>query len=150
MRQNRQFSGSSCRRSCFGVPRDRLALRGPDESSALLDILRQQHERQLGCPRGRTFQENGLDVELIHIPSTSRAIQAMLAGEMAFSYTDGRTAVQAALKGVDVVMLAGAANRFVFSFMARPDIRASTILKARKSALHASDLYLHSDSMGNV
>ena len=34
----------------------------------------------------------------------------------AFSYTDGRTAVQAALKGVDVVMLAGAANRFVFLF----------------------------------
>src|SRR5499425_3253135 len=42
------------------------------------------------------FKKNGLDVELIHIPSTSRAIQAMLAG---------------------------AANRFVFSFMARPEIK---------------------------
>jgi NitT/TauT family transport system substrate-binding protein len=78
------------------------------------------------------FKKNGLDVELIHIQSTSRAIQAMLAGEMAFSYTDGRTAVQAALKGVDTVMLAGAANRFVFSFMARPDVKRVTDLKGKK------------------
>src|SRR5260370_39935617 len=68
------------------------------------------------------FKKNGLDVELIHIPSTSRAIQVMLAGEMAFSYTDGRTAVQAALKGVDGVMLARPAHRFGFSFMAPPEI----------------------------
>ena len=78
------------------------------------------------------FKKNGLDVELIHIPSTSRAIQAMLAGEMAYSYTDGRTAVQAAIKGADVVMLAGAANRFVFSFMARPEIKKIGDLRGRK------------------
>src|SRR5262245_340146 len=78
------------------------------------------------------FKKNGLDVELIHIPSTSRAIQAMLAGEMAYSYTDGRTAVQAAMKGADVVMLAGAANRFVFSFMARPEIKKISDLRGRK------------------
>ncbi len=29
------------------------------------------------------FKKNGLDVELVHIPSTSRAIQTMLAGEIA-------------------------------------------------------------------
>ncbi len=29
------------------------------------------------------FKRNGLDVELLHIPSSSRAIQAMLAGELA-------------------------------------------------------------------
>jgi NitT/TauT family transport system substrate-binding protein len=78
------------------------------------------------------FRKNGLDVELIHIPSTSRAIQAMLAGEMAYSYTDGRTAVQATLKGADVVMLAGAANRFVFSFMARPEIKKISDLRGKK------------------
>src|ERR1700758_3417526 len=78
------------------------------------------------------FKKNGLDVELIHIPSTSRAIQAMLAGEMAYSYTDGRTAVQATMKGADVVMLAGAANRFVFSFMARPEIKKIGDLRGRK------------------
>src|SRR4030095_2418507 len=60
------------------------------------------------------FKKNGLEVEMLHISSTSRAIQTMLAGEGAFSYTDGRTAVQADLKGV--VMLAGVANHFVFVF----------------------------------
>src|SRR3989338_3358511 len=36
------------------------------------------------------FKKNGLDVELIHIPSSSRGIQAILAGEIAFSYGQAR------------------------------------------------------------
>ena len=45
------------------------------------------------------FKKNGLEVEMLHIPSTSRAIQTMMAGEIGFSYTDGRNAVQANLAG---------------------------------------------------
>jgi ABC-type nitrate/sulfonate/bicarbonate transport system substrate-binding protein len=78
------------------------------------------------------FRRNGLEIELIHIPSTSRAIQTMLAGEVAFSYTDGRNAVQAALSGADVVMLAGVANHFVFSFMARPEYKKISDLRGKK------------------
>lgn len=78
------------------------------------------------------FRKNGLEIELIHIPSTSRAIQTMLAGEVAFSYTDGRNAVQASLSGADVVMLAGVANRFVFSFMARPEYKKISDLRGKK------------------
>lgn len=78
------------------------------------------------------FKKNGLEVELLHIPSTSRAIQTMLAGEIAFSYTDGRNAVTANLRGADVVMLAGVANRFVFSFMARPEIKKISDLRGKK------------------
>ena len=48
------------------------------------------------------FKKNGLEVELVHIPSTSRAIQTLLAGELAYTYMDGRTSVQATLKGADV------------------------------------------------
>lgn len=78
------------------------------------------------------FRKNGLEIELIHIPSTSRAIQTMLAGEVAFSYTDGRNAVQANLSGADVVMLAGVANHFVFSFMARPEYKKISDLRGKK------------------
>lgn len=78
------------------------------------------------------FRKNGLDVELVHIPSTSRAIQVMLAGELNYSYMDGRTAVQATLRGADVVILTGVANRLVFSFMARPEIKSVNELKGRK------------------
>ena len=78
------------------------------------------------------FKTNGLDVELVHIPSTSRAIQVMLAGELQYSYMDGRNSVTAALKGADVVILAGVANRLVFSFMARPEIKSFKDMKGRR------------------
>lgn len=78
------------------------------------------------------FRKNGLEVELVHIPSTSRAIQVMLAGELNYSYMDGRNSVTAALKGTDVVIVAGVANRLVFSFMARPEIKSFAEMKGRK------------------
>jgi NitT/TauT family transport system substrate-binding protein len=78
------------------------------------------------------FKKNGLDVELVHIPSTSRAIQVMLAGELQYSYMDGRNSVTAALKGADVVILTGVANRLVFSFMARPELKNISELKGKK------------------
>jgi ABC-type nitrate/sulfonate/bicarbonate transport system substrate-binding protein len=78
------------------------------------------------------FKKNGLDVELIHIPSSSRGIQAILAGEIAFSYMDGLNAAQANLKGAGVVLVAGATNRFVFSLMAKPEIKRVVDLKGKK------------------
>jgi ABC-type nitrate/sulfonate/bicarbonate transport system substrate-binding protein len=78
------------------------------------------------------FKKNGLEVELVHIPSTSRAIQTLLAGELAYTYMDGRTAVQATLKGADAAIVAGVANRLVFSFMARPEIKSFNDLKGKK------------------
>jgi ABC-type nitrate/sulfonate/bicarbonate transport system substrate-binding protein len=60
------------------------------------------------------------------------AIQTMLAGEVAFSYTDGRNAVTAGLRGADIVMLAGVANHFVFSMMARPEIKRINDLRGKK------------------
>src|ERR1044072_5304704 len=78
------------------------------------------------------FRKNGLEVELVHIPSTSRAIQVMLAGELNYSYMDGLNSVTAALKGTDVVIIAGVANRLVFSFMARPELKSFAEMKGRK------------------
>ncbi len=77
------------------------------------------------------FKRNGLDVEFIHVPSTSRAIQAMLAGEIAFSGLDVLNAVEADLKGADVVLLAAMTNRLVFSLMARPEIKRVADLKGK-------------------
>ncbi|MGH7875585.1 MAG: ABC transporter substrate-binding protein [Candidatus Binatia bacterium] len=78
------------------------------------------------------FKKNGLEVELVHIPSTSRAIQVMLAGELQYTYMDGRNSVTAAMKGADVAILAGVANRLVFSFMARPEIKTFINLRGKK------------------
>ena len=94
------------------------------------------------------FKKNGLDVELIHIPSSSRGIQAILAGEIAFSFMDGSNAAQATLKGANIVLVAGATNRQVFSLMAKPELKKITELKGKKvgitrvgSSTHTSALY---------
>jgi NitT/TauT family transport system substrate-binding protein len=94
------------------------------------------------------YKKNGLDVELIHIPSSSRGIQAILAGEIAFSSMDGVNAAQATLKGANIVLVAGATNRQVFSLMAKPEFKRITDLKGKKigitrigSSTHTSALY---------
>ncbi|MBI2999551.1 MAG: ABC transporter substrate-binding protein [Deltaproteobacteria bacterium] len=94
------------------------------------------------------FKKNGLEVELIHIPSSSRGIQAILAGELAFSTMDGLNAVQANLKGAGLALVAGATNRFVFSLMSRPEIKKISDLKGKKigitrigSSTHTATLY---------
>lgn len=94
------------------------------------------------------FKKNGLDVELIHIPSSSRAIQTILAGEIAFSFMDGNNEAQANLKGANLALIAGATNRMVFSLMAKPEIKKIADLKGKKigitrvgSSTHTSALY---------
>ena len=94
------------------------------------------------------FKKNALEVELIHIPSSSRAIQAILAGEIAISFMDGSNAAQANLKGANLALVAGATNRQVFSLMARQDIKRITELRGKKigitrigSSTHTSALY---------
>lgn len=94
------------------------------------------------------FKKHGLDVELIHIPSSSRGIQAILAGEIDFSFMDGSNAAQANLKGANVVLIAGATNRQVFSLMAKNEFKRIADLKGKKigitrvgSSTHTSALY---------
>jgi NitT/TauT family transport system substrate-binding protein len=94
------------------------------------------------------FKKNGLDVELIHIPSSSRGIQAILAGEIAFSFMDGVNAAQANLKGANLALVAGATNRQVFSLMAKPEFKRIADLRGKKigitrvgSSTHTSALF---------
>lgn len=94
------------------------------------------------------FKKHGLEVEMIHIASSSRGIQAILAGEIAFSYMDGLNAAQANLKGAGLAYVAGATNRMVFSLMSRPEIKRVGDLKGKKigitrvgSSTHTAALY---------
>ncbi|HEX2230420.1 MAG TPA: ABC transporter substrate-binding protein [Candidatus Binatia bacterium] len=94
------------------------------------------------------FKKQGLEVELIHIPSSSRGIQAILAGEIAFSFMDGSNAAQANLKGANLALVAGATNRQVFSLMAKPEFKRIIDLRGKKigitrvgSSTHTSALF---------
>jgi len=78
------------------------------------------------------YKKNGLEVELLHIPSTSRAIQSMLAGEIHFTTADALNGIQAVLQGADLVMVAAGVNRFVFSLMVRSEIKKVSDLRGKK------------------
>jgi ABC-type nitrate/sulfonate/bicarbonate transport system substrate-binding protein len=95
------------------------------------------------------FKKNGLDVELLHIPSSSLIIQTILAGEVAISYVDGRNTIQSNLTGSDVVLIAGVTNRFPFTFMARPEFKRISDLRGKRigvtrvgSSTHTVTLYV--------
>ena len=78
------------------------------------------------------FKKHGLDLELIHIASTSRAIQSMLSGEIHYTTADALNSIQAVGAGADVVMICEGINRFVFSIMARPELKRLADLKGKK------------------
>jgi len=78
------------------------------------------------------FKKHGLDIELIHIASTSRAIQSMLSGEIQYTTADALNSIQAVSAGADVVMFCEGINHFVFSIMARPEIKRLADLKGKK------------------
>ena len=97
----------------------------------------------------KLFQKYGLEnVELIHIASSSRGIQGVLAGELSFSFMDGNNEVQADLKGANIVTVVGATNRMVFSLMAKPEFKKIADLRGKKigitragSSTHTAALY---------
>ena len=80
---------------------------------------------------GGTFRDEGLDVELIHIASTSRAIQSMVAGEVHYSPLDPAASVQANLGGADTVLIGAATNRLVFSVISRPEFQRPEQLRGK-------------------
>ena len=95
------------------------------------------------------FKKHGLDIELIHIASTSKAIQSMVSGEIQFTTADALNSIQAVSAGADVVMVCEGVNRFVFSIMARSDLKRVADLKGKKigitrlgSSTHTAVLYV--------
>lgn len=81
---------------------------------------------------GDHFKEQGLNVELIYIPSGSLVIQAMLAGEAPVVFSGGRALVNATLGGADLAMIAGVVNVPAFYVMALPEIKTLQDLRGKK------------------
>ena len=77
------------------------------------------------------YREQGLDVELVNIGSTSAALQAMVAGEVHLSALDPATVVQASLSGADLVLLYALVNRLVFSIVTQPSIQQPDDLRGK-------------------
>jgi ABC-type nitrate/sulfonate/bicarbonate transport system substrate-binding protein len=78
------------------------------------------------------FKQQGLDVTLTHIASTSRAITAVLANEAQFANTDPSSLVSADAEGGDMRLVIGLTNRLVFSVMAQSSLSSPQAMKGKK------------------
>lgn len=83
--------------------------------------------KELDLPR-----KHGLDVEMVYVPVSSRAIQAALAGEIQFLTSGGVANINANMAGADFVGLTATLNTFIFKLVSQPEIKELGALRGRK------------------
>jgi len=83
--------------------------------------------KELDLPR-----KYGLDVDVLFVPVSSRAIQAALAGEIQFITSGGVANINANATGADFVGLTATLSTFVFKVIANPELKKPEQLKGKK------------------
>lgn len=78
------------------------------------------------------FAKEGLEDQIILIPSGSQLAQVTVAGEVDIGSFNGSSAMAAALKGADIKVIGNAVNKMIFSIYVRPEIKSVEGLKGRK------------------
>jgi ABC-type nitrate/sulfonate/bicarbonate transport system substrate-binding protein len=79
---------------------------------------------------GNYYEKQGLNVEVISIPGSSLAIQAMLSGELPIIQAGGAGPIQANLSGADTVIIATIAKKFNWWIFSQPNINRMEDLRA--------------------
>jgi NitT/TauT family transport system substrate-binding protein len=81
----------------------------------------------------RLFEKYGLSADLIYIPSSSLALQAMLGGNIHLIPTaSAPTIMQAKMQGADTVLIGATNNTVTFFFMVTADVTKPQDLKGKK------------------
>ena len=80
---------------------------------------------------GNYYEKNGLSVEVISIPGSSLAIQAMPSGELPIIQAGGAGPIQAALSGTDTVIIATIAKKFNWWIFSQPNINRIEDLRGK-------------------
>jgi len=83
--------------------------------------------KELNLPR-----KYGLDVDVLFVPVSSRAIQAALAGEIQFITSGGVANINANVTGADFVGLTATLSTFVFKIIASPELKKPEQLRGKK------------------
>ncbi len=78
------------------------------------------------------FVKEGLNDQMILIPSGSQLAQVTVAGEVEIGSLNGSSAMAAALKGADIKIIGNNVNKMIFSIYAKPEIKTVEGLKGRK------------------
>ena len=80
---------------------------------------------------GGYYKDEGLDAEVINIPSSSRSITAMLAKEIEFGHLDPSNLVESNVAGADVRAIVAITNNLVFSLITTTKIATLADLKGK-------------------
>ena len=80
---------------------------------------------------GNYYEKHGLNVEVISIPGSSLAIQAMLSGELPIIQAGGAGPIQANLSGTDTVIIATVVKKFSWWIFSQPNITRMEDLKGK-------------------
>ena len=78
------------------------------------------------------FAKEGLEDQMILIPSGSQLAQVTVAGEVEIGALNGSSAMAAALQGADIKIIGNTTNKMIFSIYARPEIKTVEGLKGKK------------------
>ena len=81
------------------------------------------------------FRKHGLDVSPTFIQGNSKALQAMLARDVAMVIGSGSAAVESRLAGADTVIIAGFLNTLPYTLVSIPEIKTLNQLKGMKIAV---------------
>jgi NitT/TauT family transport system substrate-binding protein len=82
------------------------------------------------------FKKHGLDIELIYISGSTRGIQSLIAGDVAFVGAVGTSALYGKLAGGDVVIVNSLTNTLPYYIIGKPEIKSPEDLKGRSAAIH--------------
>lgn len=78
------------------------------------------------------FAREGLEDQIILIPSGSQLAQVTVAGEVDVASFNGSSAMAAALQGADIKIIGNTTNKMIFSIYGKPDIKTADALKGKK------------------
>ena len=76
-------------------------------------------------------KQEGIDTELVYIPSSSTVAQATLAGEVMISPANGQVIADVGLQGGDLVAMGGVTNVVAFYIMVAPEIKTINDLRGK-------------------
>ena len=78
------------------------------------------------------FTKEGLDDDIILIPSGTQLAQVTVAGEIDIGSLNGSSAIAAALQGADLKIIGNSGNKMIFSLYVRPEIKSVDALKGKR------------------
>ena len=87
------------------------------------------------------FAKEGLQDDIILIPSGTQLAQVTVAGEIDIGSLNGSSAIAAALQGADLKIIGNSGNKMVFSLYVRPEIKSVEAMKGKRIGITREDVF---------